>query len=378
LTDGPGKARHNPLRKRAVALAAMAAGLIAGGCVPASFRQVQTPRAGRAFDGRVAIVYSKDYQINLLGFERLHSFDIHKYARIYLQLQLDGLIRPADVFVPCPVTREQALGVHTPQFWDGLKKSKTVGRYLEVGAIGLMPGVLADAAIVSPFRCATGGTVLAGRLAVEHGIAINLAGGYNHARGDRGGGFNIFADVPIAIRILQQAGRIKRAMIVDLDVHQGDGPAVCFAGDESVFTFSIHQGDIYPYPKAHSDLDVELPAGTGDGEYMTALARHWPAVLDRFRPDIVFFVAGADVLADDPLAGLRLTVDGLVARDAAVIDACAGRDIPVAMVLAGGYGKNAWLAQYRSIRRTLRKYGQPDGRPNPPRKATLAERSYVR
>jgi len=360
-----------------VAGAAIAA-LMAAGCVPASFRQVQAPRAGRAFNGRVAIVYSKLYQINLLGFERLHAFDIHKYARIYQQLLLDGLVRPADVFVPSPLTREQALQVHTPRFWDGLGKSKTVGRYLEVGAIGLMPGFLADAAIVSPFRYATGGTILAGRLAVEHGIAVNLAGGYNHARGDRGGGFNIFADVPIAIRVLQREGWIKRAMIVDLDVHQGDGPAVCFAGNESVFTFSMHQADIYPHPKARSDLDVELPAGTGDREYMEALRRHWPAVLDRLKPDIVFLVGGADVLAGDPLAGMRLSVDGLVERDAAVIDACADRRIPVAMVLAGGYGKDAWLAQYRSIARTLRKYGQPGGRPYPPRKPTLAEALYVR
>ncbi|MHC4717481.1 MAG: histone deacetylase family protein, partial [Planctomycetota bacterium] len=316
-----------PLRRFAVpgALAALLAG-----CVPASFLQVQVPRAGRAFNDRVAVVYSRHYQINLGGFERMHSFDIHKYARIYLQLQLDGQLRPGDVFVPGPVTREEALRVHTPEFLDSLKSSAAVARCLEVPAIRLLPGFLADAAILSPFRYATGGTVLAGRLAAKHGVAVNLAGGYNHARPDSGGGFNVYADVPIAIRVLQHEGLIKRAMIVDLDVHQGDGPAVCFAGDESVFTFSIHQGDIYPHPKAATDLDVELPAGTGDREYLTALRRHWPSALDRFRPDIVFLVAGCDVLADDPLAGMRLSPEGVVARDADVIDACVARRIPVA------------------------------------------------
>jgi len=188
----------------------------------------------------------------------------------------------------------------------------------------------------------------------------------------------VYADMPVAIRALQEGGLIQRALVVDLDVHQGNGTAVCFAGDDSVFTFSIHEGDIYPIPEAGSDLDVELPAGTGDEAYLQTLREHLPAVLDRAGPDVVFLQAGCDTLAGDPLARMRMTPAGIVQRDAEVIDACAARGIPVVMVLGGGYSRHAWWAQYLSVRRTIRKYGLPAGRPYPPRKTTVKERIYTK
>lgn len=345
---------------------------------PKSLRQVKAPREGRAMAGTVAVVYSKHYQINAGGLERLHSFDIRKYARIYLALNEAGLIRPADVFVPEAVTQEQILRVHTPRFMESLKDPAQVARYLEMPAVKVAPASLVDAAVLNAFRYAAGGTVLAGRLALTHGVAVNLAGGYHHAKPDAGEGFNVYADMAIAIRTLQAEGLIERALIVDLDVHQGNGSAVIFAGDDSVYTFSMHQGNIYPIPKERSDLDVELPGGTGDEEYLALLAKHLPRVIASARPDIVFLQAGVDTLAGDPLASLTMTNDGIVRRDAMVIDRCVAEGIPVAMCLGGGYSEGAWEAQYRSIARTILQHGSA-GRPAyPPREPTAKEKLYTK
>lgn len=342
-------------------------------------KAVKHPRAGRAYNDRVAVVYSKHYQMSMGGLERLHSFDIRKYARIYLKLNTEGLLRPEDVFVPEAVTREQILLVHSEAFLASLKDSKTVARYLEAPVVAVVPAGLVDAGILNAFRYVTGGTVLAGRLALKYGIAINIGGGYHHAGPDAGEGFCVYADMPIAIRVLQKEGLIRRALVVDLDVHQGNGTAECFAGDDSVFTFSMHEGDIYPVPKATSDLDVELAAGTGDNEYLALLKKHLPGVLDRSRPDIVFLQAGCDTLKGDPLANLAMTQEGIVRRDAMVIDECVQRGIPVLMVLGGGYSKRAWEVQYESVRRTVERYGlRSRKRPYPRRDPTVKERIYTK
>jgi len=362
-----------------------AAGVIAAlvcACVtlipPKSFKQVKTPRGGRIMNRSVAIVYSKHYQVNLGGPERMHPFDIRKYSKIYLNLITDGLLRPEDVFVPAAVTRAELLRVHTGEYLETLTDPKKVAEYLEAPLVGLMPGGLVDAGILNAFRHATGGTILAGRLALTCGIAVNLGGGLHHAKADRGEGFCVYNDLAVAIRTLRDEGLIKRTAVVDLDVHQGNGTAEIFAGDDSVYTFSMHQGDIYPVPKARSDLDVELPVGMGDDAYLRLLRKHLPAVLARARPDVVFLQDGADVLDGDPLAGLRLTPEGIVQRDAEVVDACAAAGIPLVMCLGGGYSERAWQVQYRSVRRTIEKYGLGDGRPHPTRRPTLKERFYTK
>jgi histone deacetylase 11 len=348
-------------------------------CVkPASFKAVRVPREGRAMAGRVALVYSSHYQIELGGFERFHSFDIRKYARIYLALNEAGLVRPDDVFVPAPVTREELLRVHTATYLASMGDSRAVGRYLEQPLMGKLPASVADAAVLSPFRYATGGTVLAARLALEHSIAVNLGGGYHHAKPGSGEGFCIYADMPIAVRTLQAEGLVRRVLVVDLDVHQGNGTDVCLGGDPNVFTFDMHEGDIFPVPKETSTLDVELERGTDDAEYLGILGRHLPGVFERSRPDLVFLQAGVDTLAGDPLAHLAMTQDGIVQRDARVIDECVRRGIPVVMVLGGGYSPGAWSAQFASIRRTIETYGLSGGPPYPPRRATAKESLYVK
>jgi acetoin utilization deacetylase AcuC-like enzyme len=183
---------------------------------------------------------------------------------------------------------------------------------------------------------ATGGTTSAARAALASGMASNLAGGTHHAFPERGEGFCVLNDTAIAIRTLRRDNSIARATVVDLDVHQGNGTATIFEGDPEVFTFSMHGAKNYPVFKARSSLDVELPDGTGDEEYLRTLAEHLPRVFAH-RPDIVFYLGGADPYAGDKLGRLSLSIAGLRARDEFVLSECRARGVPVATVMSGGY-----------------------------------------
>lgn len=187
-------------------------------------------------------------------------------------------------------------------------------------------------------RLATAGTVLAGRLALEHGLAANTAGGSHHARRQHGAGFCVFNDVAVAVRVLQADGAIERALIIDLDVHQGDGTARIFASDESVMTLSVHGARNYPDQKATSDVDIALADGTGDDAYLEVITQAVPKIINQFRPDIIFYNAGVDPHADDRLGRLCLSDHGLMERDRFVVNAARSRNLPIAAVIGGGYG----------------------------------------
>jgi len=305
----------------------------------------------------VAVVYSKKYQINLAGLERLHPFDIHKYSKIYNRLVADGILAAGEAHVPNELTREQILMVHTPAFLDSLKNPKTLARYLEAPVVGRLPAALLDRGMLRAFRRASGGTLLAARLALKHGIAVNIGGGYHHAKPGKGEGFCIYADMPITVKVLQKENLVRRVLIVDLDVHQGNGTIVCCRNDPNVYTFSMHQGTIYPHPKEKGSRDIELDAGTTDEEYLRILRKALPEVIAKSKPDLVILQAGCDTLKGDPLASLAMTQKGIVIRDAYVVDTCARRAIPVVMTTGGGYSKEAWKVQHASIANLLAKYG---------------------
>jgi acetoin utilization deacetylase AcuC-like enzyme len=204
------------------------------------------------------------------------------------------------------------------------------------------------------------GTIEACRDALEHGAGINLAGGTHHAFADHGEGYCVFNDAAVAIRTLGREGRITRALVVDLDVHQGNGTASIFEHDDDVFTFSMHGARNYPFHKERSRLDIELPDGTGDREYLDLLDRHLRDVFDRAGADLVVYIAGADPYQGDRLGRLQLTFDGLRARDARVFDECRSRDIPVTMVLGGGYAReldDVATIHGNTVRELLARYG---------------------
>ena len=189
-------------------------------------------------------------------------------------------------------------------------------------------------------RLEVSGTVRTVELALEHGIAANLAGGTHHAHRSFGSGFTILNDLAIAARWAQREAGVQRIAIVDLDVHQGDGTATIFAGDDSVFTLSMHCGSNFPFRKATSDLDVDVPRDTADKEYLALLSDTLPGVLDDFAPQLVLYDAGVDTYEGDQLGHLKLTHAGLYKRDLYVVDTCISAGIPVACVIGGGYDRD--------------------------------------
>jgi len=194
--------------------------------------------------------------------------------------------------------------------------------------------------MVERSRRSAGATIAACRAALESGVAANLAGGTHHAYADRGEGFCVFNDAAIAARLMQAERRVKRVAIVDLDVHQGNGTAAILRHDESVFTLSLHGEHNYPFTKECSDLDVALPDGTGDDAYLDALQGALSDLTQRFVPELIIYLAGADPHAGDRLGRLKLSMEGLAARDRMVLDYAREKDIAVALAMAGGYGKN--------------------------------------
>lgn len=321
-------------------------------------KQVQKPREGKPLNAKVAIVFSANYDIGFGGIEKLYHFDIHKYANIYKRLVADGLLTPPDVFVPDHVAAEDLRLVHSQEYLNKLRDSKNVAEYLEFEPVGALPASVVDAFFLRAFRYVTGGTILASRLALKYGIGINLGGGYHHAQPDKGGGFCVYADVPIAVRKLQKEGLIRRALLVDLDAHQGNGNAICFKGDDQVFTFDIHNRDIYPAPKAECDMGIGLTGLVNDERYLAVLRENLPKAMGQARPDIVYLLAGTDVYEDDRLGHMGLTPAGIRVRDGYVVDEAVKRRIPVVMVLSGGYCPQSWRLSHNSIAAILKKYGR--------------------
>lgn len=262
-----------------------------------------------------------------------HRFPMAKYALLRQGVLAAGLVRPEHLHDPLRAAPEDLLRVHTPE-------------YVQQVSNGTLPpaeqrriGLPWSPAFVERAWRVVRGTIEASDAALRDGVAMNLAGGTHHAFPDRGEGFCTFNDVAIAVRRLQHLGRIRRAAIVDLDVHQGNGTHACFATDASVFTFSMHGAKNFPFHKVPGSLDVDLEDGTGDEPYLALLAEHLPRVLHAARADLVIYLAGADPHEGDRLGRLKLTFDGLRRRDQMVLQTCREIGMPVCITIAGGYGR---------------------------------------
>jgi acetoin utilization deacetylase AcuC-like enzyme len=269
------------------------------------------------------IVWSSAYELDI----GQHVWPISKY-----RLLREALGDYGTILAPEPAAWDDLGRVHTPEYLNKIR-SGTLS-FEEVARLEL-PW---SRALAEGFRLMVGGTVLAGERALDSGVCVHLGGGFHHAFADHGEGFCMFNDVAVAIRRLQHDGRIRRAAVVDCDVHHGNGTAMIFAGDADVFTFSIHQQNNYPSWKPPSDLDVGLPDGTRDDGYLGKLDESLHAVF-RHQPEAVAYVAGADPFKEDQLGGLSLTKEGLRRRDRMVFGACRKAGAPVFVTLAGGYAR---------------------------------------
>ena len=262
-----------------------------------------------------------------------HRFPMEKY-RLLRELLLErGVLAPSSLSASTPVSREDLERVHTARYLDAL----WTGTLSEAEVRRL--GFPWSQELLLRSRASVGGTVGAARAALEEGVSGNLAGGTHHAFADHGEGYCVFNDIAVAIRVLQAEKRIERAVVVDLDVHQGNGTAAVFEGDDSVFTFSLHGEHNFPFRKQRSSRDVGLPDGMGDSAYLDVLATHLPEVLEAAGADILFYQAGVDPLAEDSLGRLSLTHAGMRERDRMVLEAAWHRGLPLVLTLGGGYAK---------------------------------------
>ncbi|MEM9783083.1 MAG: histone deacetylase [Pseudomonadota bacterium] len=277
------------------------------------------------------IVHHPDYQAPLRAD---HRFPMSKYGYLRAALVRRGLITPGRYIAPAEATAGQLALAHDEAYVERvLSLSLSDG---EIKRIGL-PGT---ERVARRARLASAGTWLGALLALEHGIAANSAGGSHHAGPEGGAGFCVFNDVAVAIANLRAQGRPGRILVVDCDVHQGDGTARVFAGVEGVFTLSIHAANNYPMDKATSDMDVALPDRLTDAEYLTALAPALEAALEAAQPSLAFYNAGVDVWHGDRLGRLQLSLDGIRARDAHVMGTLRARGVPVVGVIGGGYDRD--------------------------------------
>ena len=280
---------------------------------------------------RVPVVHHPAYVTPLPA---AHRFPMPKFARLLACLRETGLLRPSQEFVPEPAPRGWLELAHAGSYVSAILEGR-----LDPAAERRL-GLPLSPALALRARCAVAGTVLTARLALEHGLACNTAGGSHHAFAGFGSGFCVFNDVAVAAALLLAEGSVGRVLVVDLDVHQGDGTAAIFAGEPRVVTFSVHCRANFPARKQQSDLDLALDAGTGDADYLATVDGLLPALLDRVRPDLVFYNAGVDPHGDDRLGRLAMTDAGLAERERLVLAACRARGVPVACVVGGGYAED--------------------------------------
>lgn len=284
------------------------------------------------------IAYHPDYVVPL---PEGHRFPMPKFRKLYERLLSDGVASEAQFHTPERPPQEWIEWVHTPDYvqayCEGTLDSKAQRRI----------GLPWSAALVNRTCVAVGGTILTAKLALQHGLACNTAGGTHHAFPNYGSGFCIFNDLAIAARVLQHFNLVQKILIVDLDVHQGDGTALIFQNDPRVFTFSMHCDVNFPGTKQQSDLDVPLPEGMEDDEYLQTLASYLPDLLSQVQPDLVLYDAGVDPHVDDRLGKLALTDTGLYRREMQVLGTCLSQGYPVACVIGGGYADDLDALVYR-------------------------------
>lgn len=319
-----------------------AATLVAGGKLLKPSKKPEPQE--QAPQRRVPIVYHPDYNISFLGMEKLHPFDTKKYGRIAKHLEKSCGIAQDELYRPEKATYEQLREVHSAQYLDGLKKSSLVARIAEVPPLKYVPNFLLQKGMLNSMKYATGGTVLAAQLAMKEGWAVNLGGGYHHAKSRGGEGFCFFADIPLAIKKLRETHKDLKVLVVDLDAHQGNGLEEVLGADQKTAIFDMYSKYNYPADYAvrqYIDFDYPLPTNIDDQAYLGILKRELPKAIEQTKPDLIIYNAGSDVYEKDPLGKMRLTKAGIIERDAFLFEQAFANKKPILMTLSGGYSKES-------------------------------------
>ena len=295
------------------------------------------------------VVYNRGYNLYLYGKERKTMWDTRRYEKVFADLVARGIVSRETVVVPGKVTDEELALFHTEEWIAKTHDRREVARVFEQGVIAELPEKITFNRIVAPFRYQTRGTILAAKLALAHGIACTLGGGFAHAGADRGEGFNLFGDAPLAIESLRHGGWRGKVLLIDVDAHHGQGTARAYRDDLEVFIIDVYNRANYPRRFENVDIPIALAPGTGDDEYIAKLRDALDEAFDVFQLDLVIYVAGVDCHRDDRIGGLAITEEGLFDRDKLVIDEVTRRRIPLCITLAGGYWNGSWRPSSRMV-----------------------------
>ncbi|KAL3498608.1 hypothetical protein ACH5RR_041340 [Cinchona calisaya] len=315
--------------------------------------QAQTLRRNRILSSKlyldippskVPLIYSPSYDIAFLGIEKLHPFDSSKWGRICQFLIVDGVLEKKRIVEPLESTKDDLLVVHPESYLNSLKSSLNVSIIVEVPPVALLPNCLVQQKVLYPFRKQVGGTILAAKLAMERGWAINVGGGFHHCSAEKGGGFCAYADISLCIHFTFVRLNISRVMIIDLDAHQGNGHELDFSNDRRVYILDMYNPHIYPLDygaRRYIDQKVEVPTGTSTTDYLSKLDKALEVASRNFSPELIVYNAGTDILEGDPLGRLKISAEGIATRDEKVFSFARERSIPLVMLTSGGYMKSS-------------------------------------
>ncbi|MBA3954905.1 histone deacetylase [Candidatus Dependentiae bacterium] len=311
-------------------------------------------------DQKLPIVFSPNYDISAYGIERFHPFDAKKYGKIWNLLTQTIQLNTDAIYTPTSVSDEDLALVHTPQYISSLKSSTTLGILADMDSLGWLPNRFVEKILLDPVKLATGGTILASQLALKHGWAINISGGYHHAKSQElVRGFCIINDICIAAKKVQALHSDDfRIMIVDLDAHQGNGHEELVKNDRNIAVFDMYNKDTWPadYPcQERINFDYPLQAKTQDNNYMQLLIQELPKAIEQVKPHLIIYNAGTDIYEKDPLGMLSITRQGIIKRDEFVFRTALNGSIPIVMVLSGGYHADSYSIIAESIENLWRK-----------------------
>lgn len=291
---------------------------------------------------KLPIVFHPRYDIGLFGLEKLHPFDSKKYGKVFKLLRAAGILANANWHAPKEkASDELLLKVHTSKYLESLNQSKVIAGIAEMSFLKAFPVFLLRQSLLNPMKYATAGTVLAAELAMEFGWAINLSGGYHHAKSDGASGFCFFADINLAAkRFFEMKPEAKKLMVLDLDAHQGNGFEDIFGNDPKVDIYDLYNGAIYPndsYAAQFIRYKHAVKNHTSESTYMEILKTTLFKAIDESQPEFLIYNAGSDIYSKDALGGFQVSYEGIVARDEMVFQICRTAKIPIVMVLSGGY-----------------------------------------
>ncbi len=305
---------------------------------------------------KIPLIYSKNYNIKLFGIQKLHPFDTEKPEKIYNYLIKQFGFSKEQFYEAENVSYKKLIEVHTKEYLQSLNKSKIIAEIAELSALRFIPSSILKRKILKPMKFAAGGSLIGTEVAINHGFAINLSGGYHHAKANSGEGFSFFADINLAINKLKKTHKLNSILVVDLDAHQGNGHESIVKDDTSVYIFDVYNKDIYPDDedvKQYIDYHFPISKNTKDTEYLSVIEKELPKAIKESKPDFIIYNAGTDIYKGDLLGLLSVSEKGIIKRDEIVFKNAIDNNIPVLMLLSGGYSKKSADITARSIENLL-------------------------